>query len=66
MKEIKKNKLCHYCLGCNKLELESFNGVYRCNNFIQAMENWREKYNDELRKKGKYESKIYKNNGLYI
>lgn len=52
MKEIKKNKLCHYCLGCNKLELESFTGVYRCNNFIQAIKNWREKYNDELRKKG--------------
>lgn len=48
MKKIEKNKLCHYCLGCNKLELESFNGVYRCNNFVPGIENWQEKYRNAI------------------
>lgn len=52
MKELKKGTLCKKCLGCNKLELEEFEGIYRCNNFISAIENWKEKYNNELKKKG--------------
>lgn len=30
MKQIDNKKLCFYCLGCNKLEDENFNGVMRC------------------------------------
>ena len=30
MKQIDNKKLCLYCLGCNKLEVESFDGVMRC------------------------------------
>lgn len=52
MKEIEKNKLCYYCLSCNKLELEHFTGINRCENFIPAIKNWQEKYNNELGKKG--------------
>lgn len=36
MKQISKDRLCIRCLGCNKLELEDFNGTYRCEYFIQA------------------------------
>lgn len=25
---------CKQCLGCNQLELETFKGKYRCDNFI--------------------------------
>ena len=28
------NKLCDFCLGCNKLEEKSFKGVMNCKNFI--------------------------------
>lgn len=52
MKKIEKNKLCYYCLGCNKLELEYFTGINRCSNFAPAIKKWQEKYNNELRKKG--------------
>ena len=36
MKQIDEDRKCHTCLGCNKLELEDFNGVYRCNNYIKG------------------------------
>ena len=35
MQKIKEDKLCNTCLGCNRLELENFNGVYRCNNYVK-------------------------------
>ena len=34
MEQIKDNKLCFYCLGCNKLGDEQFNGVMNCRNFM--------------------------------
>lgn len=27
-------KKCINCLGCNRLELEQFNGTYRCENYV--------------------------------
>ena len=36
MKQLEDYKLCKYCLGCNRLEDESFNGTRNCINFVQA------------------------------
>lgn len=38
MKQIDEDKICFTCLGCNRLELEEFNGVYRCNNYAKGTE----------------------------
>ena len=35
MKQLDQDKLCKKCAGCNRLLLEEFNGVYRCENFIE-------------------------------
>lgn len=37
MKQINKNKLCHTCLGCNRLELDNFYGVYHCQYYIRGV-----------------------------
>lgn len=34
MKQIGKDKLCYYCLGCNRLEIPDFLGIMSCKNFI--------------------------------
>lgn len=34
MKQIDNKKLCLYCLGCEKLTSESFDGAMRCKNFV--------------------------------
>lgn len=34
MKEIKKDKVCYYCYGCNLLEFESFEGKRNCKELI--------------------------------
>jgi hypothetical protein len=36
MKQIDKKYLCYTCYGCNRLELETFQGVYRCKNYIKG------------------------------
>ncbi|MGN1269371.1 MAG: hypothetical protein ACI4UU_00655 [Clostridia bacterium] len=51
MKQIKKDTVCYYCYGCNKLEQETFEGVRNCKNFISAIENWQGKLREELKKK---------------
>lgn len=48
--DLEKNKLCYYCLGCNRLEIKNFVGVKRCNNFEAGMDNWQEKWREELKK----------------
>lgn len=53
MKQIKKNMLCYYCLGCNKQECEDFKPVMRCSNFISGYKNWQEKLRKELKKSEK-------------
>ena len=50
MKQIKKNTLCHYCLGCNKQESEDYKPVMRCKSFISGVENWHEKLRKELKR----------------
>lgn len=49
MKQIDNKKLCKYCLGCNKLEDEKFDGVMRCKNFIAGVYNWQEKWKEALK-----------------
>jgi hypothetical protein len=36
MKQIDEKYLCKTCRGCNRLELETFQGIYRCNNYIKG------------------------------
>lgn len=50
MKQLSKDTLCYYCLGCNKLEDEKFEGVRNCKNFMPGIENWRELIEKELKK----------------
>ena len=51
MKQIEKNTLCYYCMGCNKQENENYKPVMRCKNFAPDRPDWREKLERELRKK---------------
>ena len=37
MKQIKQDKLCYSCYGCERLEQDNFNGVYRCENYIKGV-----------------------------
>ncbi len=48
MEQISNKKLCFYCLGCNKLEDENFDGVMRCENFVQSRQNWQEEWKKNL------------------
>lgn len=48
MKQIKKNTLCYYCLGCNKQEDIDYKPVMRCKEFCTGVENWQELLRREL------------------
>lgn len=48
MKQIKKNTLCYYCLGCNKQEEIDYKPVMRCKGFCAGIENWQELLRREL------------------
>jgi len=50
MKQMEKDQLCYYCLGCNKLQQNEFEGVRNCKNFITGIADWQEKINKELRR----------------
>jgi hypothetical protein len=50
MKQIKKNTLCYYCLGCNKQENKDYKPVERCKYFVPGIENWQKKLREELKK----------------
>lgn len=50
MKQIEKNTLCYYCLGCNKQEDTDYKPVMRCKGFVPGIENWQEKLREELKK----------------
>jgi hypothetical protein len=50
MKQIKKNTLCYYCLGCSKQENEDYKPAMRCKSFVAGIENWQEKLREELKK----------------
>lgn len=49
MKQIDNKKLCKFCLGCNKLEDENFNGVMRCKDFMAGIDNWQEKWKEQMK-----------------
>lgn len=49
MKQIEKNTLCYYCLGCNKQESEKYKPVMRCKGFVPGINNWQEKLREELK-----------------
>ena len=51
MKQLGKDVICFYCYGCNKLELENFNGIRNCKGFYPAYKNWEEKYYKALKEK---------------
>lgn len=51
MEQIKKDELCYYCYGCNKLETD-FKGVSRCKDFVSAIVDYQEKIREELTKDG--------------
>lgn len=51
MKQLKKDTACCYCLGCNRLENENFEGVRNCSKIISAIPDWQERLREELRKK---------------
>lgn len=36
MKEINEKTLCYTCYGCNRLELQWFMGINKCENYINA------------------------------
>ena len=50
MKQIDNKKLCYYCLGCNQLENESFDGVMKCKDFMAGINNWQEKWKEQMKK----------------
>lgn len=49
MKQIEKNTLCYYYLGCNKQESEEYKPVMRCKGFVPGINNWQEKLREELK-----------------
>ena len=50
MEQLKKDKVCFYCYGCNKLEIDQFKGVSRCKYFVSAIVDYQEKIREELKK----------------
>ena len=53
MKQIEKNKICYYCLGCNRLEEKNFNGVIKCNYFMTGRDDWYKNYINAIKEKNK-------------
>ena len=49
MKQIDNKKLCCYCLGCEKLSCENFEGVMRCKDFIPDTADWQEKWKEQIK-----------------
>lgn len=49
MEQIDNKKICYYCLGCNQLENEDFIGVMRCKGFIPGIDNWQEKWKEQMK-----------------
>ena len=37
---------CTTCIGCNRLELENFEGYYRCENYVKGDKNVRQDKNN--------------------
>ena len=52
MRQISNKKICFYCLGCNKLEDEEFEGLMRCENIIPSKRNWQDEWKKNLEREG--------------
>ena len=53
MKQLKPSMLCTYCLGCDKLEAESYAGTRQCKNFVPAYKDWQEKFYKAMKEEKK-------------
>ena len=53
MKQLEKDTICYYCYGCNKLFLETFDGVKHCNGFVSGYSDWQEIYYKALKEEKK-------------
>lgn len=51
MKQIEDNKICKYCLGCEQLAIQEFEGVIKCNYFMAGKSNWHEEFIKAIQKK---------------
>lgn len=58
MKQLKDNVICKYCLGCNRLLLEDFDGVKNCKGFAAGYKDWQERFYKAL--KGERNAKVAK------
>lgn len=52
MELLKKNCICYYCIGCNRLELEEFHGIANCKNFTASEDGWFEKFINQFKNGG--------------
>lgn len=50
MKQLSDDKICKYCYGCGKLELEQFEGLINCSKFLATDKDWQDKYYKALRR----------------
>ena len=51
--QIKKDQLCYYCLGCNKLLDVNFKGTRNCKYFMAGIDNWQVLIREKLKEGGK-------------
>lgn len=55
MENLSKWSICFNCLGCNQLELKSFKGVMKCDNFIRGtydiQNNWKDNWKIKTKNK---------------
>ena len=49
MKQLNNDMLCKWCLGCNKLLIDDFQGLRNCNIFIAGYENWSDMFMKALK-----------------
>ena len=49
MRQILKDKICFYCLGCNQMENKTFSPKMNCKNFMPSYKDWQSEYYKELK-----------------
>lgn len=49
MKQLENYKICKYCLGCEKLADEKFDGVENCRGFVPGYEDWEKRFYKALK-----------------
>lgn len=48
-----RKTICYSCLGCNRLEIKSFQGTYRCNNYIRGTNDFQNRRKDKEQRQTK-------------